>query len=151
TASEAYTHVVYRDRVIAASAEDAVYTMCFDGGWPDAAHRAIRNSTLTAWEKAGRPSAPYRPGEGDVVATAGTSFVHVRYGDLMPLPGMSGDLEAMALYAGQATGLIRDVAPAADIIARIVRDASEVVSTLSRLGSSAAQSDVDGKIERQER
>jgi hypothetical protein len=69
-----------------------------------------------------------------MVATTATSVVYARYDDMMPTPGMSGDLEAMALYAGQSTGLINDVAPAADIVARIVREATEVVSALSRLG-----------------
>jgi NAD(P)H-dependent flavin oxidoreductase YrpB (nitropropane dioxygenase family) len=64
TASEAFTHDQYRRRVIEAGPEDAVYTTAFDGGWPEAPHRAIRNSTLTRWEGAGRPAAPQRPGEG---------------------------------------------------------------------------------------
>jgi NAD(P)H-dependent flavin oxidoreductase YrpB (nitropropane dioxygenase family) len=44
---------------------------------------------------------------------------------------MSGDLEAMALYAGQSAGLVDDVAPAADIVARIV---TEAMAVLRRLG-----------------
>jgi NAD(P)H-dependent flavin oxidoreductase YrpB (nitropropane dioxygenase family) len=86
TAMEAGTHDVYRERVIVAAGEDAVHTLCFDGGWPGAAHRALRNSTLTAWEAAGRPAAPGRPGEGAVVATDATGGAHLRYGDMMPLP-----------------------------------------------------------------
>jgi NAD(P)H-dependent flavin oxidoreductase YrpB (nitropropane dioxygenase family) len=131
TAIEARTHDVYRQAVIGAAGGDAVHTTCFDGGWPDAAHRALRNSTLTAWERAGRPAAPHRPGEGVVVATDAAGDRHERYGDLMPLPGMSGDLEAMALYAGQSAGLVTDVVSAADIVARIVGDAAAVLSGLT--------------------
>lgn len=43
-ATEAYTHEVYRQLVIDAAAEDSVHTGCFDGGWPDVPHRAIRHS-----------------------------------------------------------------------------------------------------------
>jgi hypothetical protein len=64
---------------LAAAPEDAVYTRCFDGGWPDAAHRAIRNPTITACEAAGRPSAPGRPGEGEVVATDRQGRPQLRY------------------------------------------------------------------------
>jgi NAD(P)H-dependent flavin oxidoreductase YrpB (nitropropane dioxygenase family) len=132
TAAESHTHAVNRHKVITTTGENAMHTLCFDGGWPDAPHRAIRNSTLTAWETAGRPAAPDRPGEGDVVASEDPkSGWHLRYEDMMPLPGMSGDLEAMALYAGQSSGLIKDVAPAADIVARIVREATELLSKLS--------------------
>lgn len=130
TAAEAHTHGVYRERVIAAAGEDAVHTVCFDGGWPGAPHRAIRNSTLASWDAAGRPDAPDRPGEGTVVAIDASGGHHRLYGDMMPLPGMSGDVEAMALYAGQSAGLVTDVAPAADIVARIVREAAGVVSGL---------------------
>lgn len=99
TATEAATHQVYRRRVLDAAAQDAVYTRCFDGEWPDAAHRVIRNSTITGWEAAGCPAAPGRPGEGAVVATDRRGGSYRRYGDMVPMPGMTGDLEAMALYA----------------------------------------------------
>ncbi|WP_202512453.1 nitronate monooxygenase [Streptomyces sp. SID3343] len=127
---EARTHEVYRSRVVAAAETDAVHTLAFDGGWPGAAHRALWNSTLEAWEAAGRPAASERPGEGDVVAS-GPWGDQLRYGDMMPLPGMRGDLEAMALYAGQSAGLVREVLPAARIVEGFVREATDV---LSRLG-----------------
>ncbi len=130
TAVEARTSTVYRDRLVAATAEDAVHTLCFDGGWPGAAHRALRNSTMTRWDQAGRPAAPQRPGEGDVVATDSAGRQHVRYGATTPLQGMTGDLEAMALYAGQSVGLVGDVEPAAHIVARIVGEATEAMSAI---------------------
>jgi NAD(P)H-dependent flavin oxidoreductase YrpB (nitropropane dioxygenase family) len=108
-ATEAATHGLYRRRVVAAAPQDAVYTRCFDGGWPDAPHRALRNSTVTAWEAAGRPPAPHRPGEGAVVASDRHGRRHRRYGDMIPTPDMTGDVEAMALYAGQSAALVREV------------------------------------------
>jgi len=127
-ATEAATHQVYRRRLLAATAQDAVYTRCFDGGWPDAPHRAIRNTTITAWETAGRPPAPGRPGEGVVVATDRHGRPHPRYGDMIPVPGMTGDLEAMALYAGQSVGLIHEVAPAARIVAAVAAQAMRILT-----------------------
>lgn len=122
-ASEAYTHELYRERVIAAGADDAVYTLCFDGGWVGAPHRALRNSTLSSWEDAGRPSSPGRPNEGEVVATDASGREHRRYDDIMPLPGMVGDLDALALYAGQSAALVRDVMPAGQIVRQIAAEA----------------------------
>lgn len=86
TAVEAATHDRYRRRVLEAAPEDAVYTRCFDGGWPNAPHRAIRNPTITAWEAAGCPPAPGRPGEGEVVATHRHGRPRLRYGDMIPFP-----------------------------------------------------------------
>ncbi len=132
TAAEANTHDVYRRRVIDADPESSVYTTAFDGGWPGAPHRALRNKTLTEWEQAGRPSAPDRPGEGDVIATDSNGGEHERYEDLMPLPGMVGDLDEMALYAGQSAGLVRDSAPAAEIVHSIATEAEATLDRLSR-------------------
>ena len=130
-ASEAYTHELYRQRVIAAGSEDAVYTMCFDGGWAGAPHRVLRNSTLSSWEAAGRPSSPNRPNEGEVVATDASAREHRRYDDIMPLPGMVGDLEALALYAGQSAALVRDVMPAGVIVRQIAAEARRALERLS--------------------
>ena len=129
-AEEAFTHEAYRRRIVDADAEDTVHTVCFDGGWPHAAHRVVRNSTQAAWQAAGSPPAPNRPGEGDVVAVDAAGREHLRYEDLMPLPGMTGDLEAMALYTGQSSGLIHDVMPAADIIRCTVAEAQAALAGL---------------------
>ena len=55
-AEEADAHPVYVDRLIAAEAADTTLTTVFDGGWPDAPHRVLRNDTVTAWEAAGMPA-----------------------------------------------------------------------------------------------
>lgn len=136
TATEAATHQVYRRQVLDAAAQDAVYTRCFDGGWPDAAHRAIRNPTIIDWEAAGCPAAPGRPGEGAVVATDRHGRSYLRYGDMIPVPDMTGDLEAMALYAGQSAGLIHHVAPAAQIVAAVASQAAEILASFG--GKAAA-------------
>jgi NAD(P)H-dependent flavin oxidoreductase YrpB (nitropropane dioxygenase family) len=133
TATEAHTHEVYRQHVIDAEAGDATYTRCFDGGWPGAPHRALRNATVDRWEAAGSPAAPHRPGEGETVAVDTEGRPHPRYEDLIPLPGMHGDVAEMALYAGQSAALVRDIRPAADIIAGIAAEAAAIVEHWHRL------------------
>lgn len=118
TAAEAATHEVYRRSVLDAAVDDTAYTSCFDGGWPDAPHRVLPNSTLRAWEAAGSPPSPGRPGEGEVIAT-GEGRACLRYEDLPPMPGLDGDVGAMALYAGESAGLVHDVLPAAAIVRAI--------------------------------
>ncbi len=126
TATEASTHELYRQAVIGARAEQAVYTRCFDGGWPDAPHRVLGNDTVAAWDAAGRPAAPSRPGEGDVVAVDGNGQKHLRYDDTIPRPGMTGDLQQLALYAGQSAGLVTRTQPAAQIVEEIACDAAGI-------------------------
>ncbi|MET8687249.1 nitronate monooxygenase [Streptomyces sp. NPDC004732] len=125
-ADEARTHDSYRRRVVGARAEEARYTGCFDGGWPNAPHRSLRNSTLSAWEAAGSPVSG-RPGEGDVIARGAGDAQYLRYEDAVPLVGMAGDVDAMALYAGQSAGLVREVLPAATIVARTVAEAKRAL------------------------
>ncbi|MEA2676185.1 MAG: hypothetical protein QOJ81_326 [Chloroflexota bacterium] len=127
-AEEAATHETYRALVLAADADDARHTLAFDGGWAGAPHRALVNQTMLGWERAGRPASPGRPGEGDVVSVDRAGREHLRYEDLMPLPGMTGELQEMALYAGQSVGLVRDVRPAAEIIHRIVAEATSALA-----------------------
>jgi len=132
-AREANAHEEYQAQVVAASEADTAHTAAFDGGWPGAPHRAILNSTLRAWQAAGCPTPPRRPGEGDVLATGPDGVRHHRYGDMMPLPGMNGDLEAMAHYAGQSAGVVRRVAPAGEIVAEMATQAAETIARLGRM------------------
>jgi NAD(P)H-dependent flavin oxidoreductase YrpB (nitropropane dioxygenase family) len=126
-ATEAGSHADYRGRLVAASSGDAVHTTCFDGGWPNAPHRVLRNSTLDAWEAAHRPGAPDRPGEGATIASYGGGIDIPRYNAQLPLAGISGELSEMANYAGQSVGLVRDIRPAATIVEAIAAEAEEAL------------------------
>jgi NAD(P)H-dependent flavin oxidoreductase YrpB (nitropropane dioxygenase family) len=78
-----------------------------------APHRVLRNSTYERWEAGGCPPSGRRPGEGEEVAPG-----IARYAVNMPLAGVEGDVEAMAMYAGQGVGTIEAVEPAAAIVER---------------------------------
>ncbi len=130
-AAEADIHDEYRECLRAASAVDTVYSQAFDGGWPDAPHRALRNSTLAVWEAAGRPQSPQRPGEGEVLGRSAGGATLYRYGDDLPTRGSTGDVEALAHYAGQGVGMIQDVMPAAAIVADLAAHAARVTGPMT--------------------
>jgi nitronate monooxygenase len=118
-AEEAPVHEDYRRRLIAAAETDAQwYADLFGVGWPDAPHRAIRNSTAQAWEAADRPGPGRRPGEGEEIAQAQGRPI-VRYSSALPLEGTTGDIEALSLWAGQSVALARHVQPASEIVAEL--------------------------------
>ncbi len=121
---------LYKERVVAASETDTVYGIVFDIDWPDAPHRALRNSTVRRWEEAGRPRPGERPGEGEVVAAWPSGDPILRYSDALPKPGMTGNLEALALYAGQSAGLVKDVRPAGEIVRSLAAEAERILSGL---------------------
>jgi nitronate monooxygenase len=118
---ESGAHDDFKKRLLSASATDTVYTTLFDQGWPDAPHRALRNSTVELWERAGRPPSGKRPGEGDMIGKYPNGIPIPRYGVPAPMQGASGEVEAFALYAGQSVGLVLDLPPAAAVIAELAR------------------------------
>jgi nitronate monooxygenase len=113
-ASEADVHSDYFECLLRADASDTVLTTLFDVGWPDAAHRIIRNETYDRWDAAGRPASGSRPGEGETIATRAGAPV-VRYSDAQPTSNTAGSIESMALYAGMSVGAVRDRATATGI------------------------------------
>jgi nitronate monooxygenase len=127
---EAAFHPLYKEAVVEAAETDTVHSTVFDVGWPNAPHRTLRNSTVCRWNEAGRPSPGSRPGEGEVVARARGSEV-VRYEFENPLPGMTGNVEALALYAGQSAGIIREILPAGEIVRRMAAEAEAVLARLA--------------------
>lgn len=128
-ARESPIHDEYRQRVLEASEEDTYYaTSLFDGGWPDAPHRVLRNSTVEAWEEAGRPPAGERPGEEDEVAARGDGSPIKRYASATPQASMTGDIEALPNWAGQGVGLVTRVQPAAEIVEELVADAERILA-----------------------
>jgi NAD(P)H-dependent flavin oxidoreductase YrpB (nitropropane dioxygenase family) len=131
-AAENDAHPAYRQKVAEARETDTVLSEVFDGGWETAPHRCLDNETLRAWHEAGEPAPGSRPGEGEVVGHGADGTPIHRYSLENPDAGATGDVTAMALYAGQSAGLVRQEASAADIIDGMVDDASAI---LKRLGS----------------
>ncbi len=116
---ESLAHEVYKRRLVEASARDTALTVCFDGGWPYAAHRVLRNSTLESWEAAGCPPAGRRPGEGDCIASEASGRDFLRYDDSPPRTAMQGNPEAMCLYAGTSCEAISDIPSVSTLMQRL--------------------------------
>jgi NAD(P)H-dependent flavin oxidoreductase YrpB (nitropropane dioxygenase family) len=112
-AEEADVHPDYVQALIAARAPaDTVLTKAFAVGWPDAPHRVLRSAAERA--------------ESLDAETVG----ELTLGDFkMPLPRLStmpptrtvtGDVAAMALYAGEGVGSVTRTQPAADIVRELM-------------------------------
>jgi nitronate monooxygenase len=116
---ESRAHPDYKRRLIESRAADTALTVCFEGGWPYAAHRVLRNSTLDAWETAGSPPIGQRPGEGEIVGYTASGEPILRYEDTAPRQGMTGAALDMALYAGTGCAAIHDLPSAAELLPRL--------------------------------
>jgi len=119
-AEEMPIHEEYRRRLIAAAETDArLYPNLYEVGWPDSPHRALRNSTATEWEAAGRPPLAQRPGQGDVIAHFASGESIVRYEPAPPMVGTTGDIEALSMWAGQGVALAKQPQSAAQIVTEL--------------------------------
>lgn len=132
-AKETSIHPEYQQRILAAAEDDTIYSEnLFNVGWPNAPHRALRNSTAIKWEAAGRPPHGKRPGEGEIIATSKSRGNVVRYQSFSPGPEVVGEIEALSLWAGQSAALVRKVQSAGDIVREINNDARKVVQWLAK-------------------
>jgi NAD(P)H-dependent flavin oxidoreductase YrpB (nitropropane dioxygenase family) len=59
-----------------------------------------------------------------------------RFMALPPTADATGDIESMALLAGQSVGLVREITPAADIVRELVEGARQIID--QRLSGIAA-------------
>lgn len=129
--AESLAHQEFKKRLLNSGESDTDCLCLFDGGWPNAPHRVLRNSTMDAWNKAGQPKPGKRPNEKQVIGYSAAGKEILRYDDTPPVAGMTGDWEACALYAGQSTGLIHEVKPAGAIVKEIVGDARRTLLSLA--------------------
>ena len=104
-ADEADAHPEYVDRLIAAGADDTAYTEMFDVGWENAPHRVLRSSIDAV-----------RALDGcEPVGHLGSAALAHR-SPTPPNRATTGDIAAMALYAGYSVGALTARASATEII-----------------------------------
>jgi nitronate monooxygenase len=127
---EAAVHRLYRRRVVEADETATVHSTLFDEGWPGVPHRVLENATVEAWEAAGRPDSD-RPGTDDIVAETEDGTPVRRYEDSLAVPGMTGDVEELPLYAGQSAGGVEDVAPADEVVAALADETDEALERVA--------------------
>lgn len=132
---EADIHDAYRDRLLAA--DRTLLTTLFGFGWPDL-HRVIPNTATARWCGADgrvpawlnamnaafaftRKCVPMAPGIAGWQAPGRPVF-----SPAFPGPGLrAGCVEATALYAGEHIARIRDVIPAAAVVADLARGVTD--------------------------
>jgi NAD(P)H-dependent flavin oxidoreductase YrpB (nitropropane dioxygenase family) len=114
---ESAAHEAYVDALVAATGADTVLTTTFGLGWPDAPHRVLRRS-VEAVERHER--GPGAAAVATVAAPDGTTVPLPCRTPMPPTVGLDGNVEAMALYAGQGVGAVSARRPAAEVVAELV-------------------------------
>ena len=121
-ASESNAHPDYVRALIAADAEDSVRTTRFEVQCSlcPSTHGVLRSAIIAADSF-----------QGDVVAQveiAGERHDIRRFQGMPPLKAASGNIAAMACYAGQSVGSVKRVQPAAEIVAELFEGVSATLA-----------------------
>jgi NAD(P)H-dependent flavin oxidoreductase YrpB (nitropropane dioxygenase family) len=115
---ESGAHPEYVSAVLDARAEDSILTDLFSAGWA-APHRALRSSIEAA-----------QSFTGEIVGSTewfGSTFPIERFSMMNPDTGTTGEIRAMALYAGRSVEHAREVKPAREIVAELMGGAEALL------------------------
>lgn len=107
-ALEADVHPDYVAALIAARAADTCVTTAFEVGWPDAPHRVLCSAIAAA-----------EGFEAEIVGGHG-EWAIPRFSSTPPRRQTTGEIRAMALYAGESVAGISRVQPAGEIVAELM-------------------------------
>ena len=105
---ESFAHDYHKRRIVEAVSGETVHTRAFHINWPRGAAVRVLPNSVTCGER-GDPFTEPR----QAIGADGARPIYLFSTD-SPLRSMTGDFEAMALYAGQGAGRLSDIVPAGD-------------------------------------
>lgn len=118
---ESFAHAFHQRAIVAAGPDATVLTEAFHINWPPGARvRVLRNSVTR-----GEHGNPF-DGRRAVIGDEEGRPIYLFSTD-SPLRSMTGNFEAMALYAGQGAERITDITGAGERLRRIAADAAAVL------------------------
>jgi nitronate monooxygenase len=122
-APESFAHDYHKRRIIEATASDTILTDIFHINWPIGAPVRVLKNSATRGQK-GDPFGPRQiigDEEGRPIYLFSTDS---------PSRIMTGDFEAMALYAGEGVDRITRIVPAGERVAHIIEEAARLSTKL---------------------
>ena len=127
--TESNAHPLYKQKIVEAREADTVRSTIFGYTWPDAPHRTLRTAFVEQWLADQRRGNEARPDEPIIGETriAGELVAVKRFMGFTPSVETTGDIESMALYAGQGVGLIHEIKPADDVVRELVEGATRIL------------------------
>ncbi len=125
--TESYAHEFHKQRIVAATSDQTVHSDVFAINWPPRSLvRTLQNSVTQ-----GHCDRLWGHGPDDfpreIIGHEGDRPIY-RFSTDSPLRNTTGDLEAMAPFAGQSCGLIEDICPAGERLRRIVWEAETILA-----------------------
>ncbi len=128
---EANVHDSYKSKLIDAHGTDTTKTRIFGKHHPDFNPiRVLRNRVVAQWNDR-VAEVPIDNSAESVVGNMdmfGTPTELRKFTNLVPTPDAKGDMEELPLLAGQGVGLIQSIEPIAEVVQKMIEDASAVLN-----------------------
>jgi enoyl-[acyl-carrier protein] reductase II len=127
----------YKHRLTEARSEETVLSHLFGRDELDFNPMRVLNNDIVKEYGGREQDAPDDPSTQPILGTMDIMGIEAplhRFSNLVPMSTATGDVDQMALLAGQGVGLINDLPGAGDVIARMMADA---VARLKSLGKAA--------------
>ncbi len=119
--TESFSHDYHKQRIVEAAPGTTVHTDAFHVNWPRGAFVRVLPNSVTRGDH-GDPFSGHR----QVIGKEGERSIWLFSTD-SPLRNMTGDFEAMALYAGEGSGAINDIVPARERLNMILAEAAAIL------------------------
>jgi NAD(P)H-dependent flavin oxidoreductase YrpB (nitropropane dioxygenase family) len=131
---EATAHSEYKRRVVAAGPGDTMVTTLFGPEWPDR-ERVLINRVVREWgHRVGEIPAELRSAPSIGKTMMGPQpYEMPKFSVFLPIPETTGDFEEMNMVAGESSGLIHDIQPAARIVQTMADQAETTIHKLQGL------------------
>ncbi len=126
---EANAHDEYKRRIVEAETADTVCTTIFGPEWPHQPMRVIRNRVVNEWITR-EQEVIYSPEPTELIGQtilAGKPVPLPTFSSLPPTPDATGDLEEMALIAGESAGIVKEIKPAGEIVQGMMAEARQII------------------------
>lgn len=129
--NESFAHEYHKQRVLDAKAGDTLYTDLFAINWPPHAPVRVLPNSLT--HEVGDRLLGHHPHvlPREVIAHE-PDYPIYKFSTNSPLRTTTGDLEKMALYAGESAALVNTRSSAAEVIDRLVQEAIDAAALVNR-------------------
>lgn len=120
---EANAHPHHRQRIVDAGGDDTVYTTLFQRNWHEPAPVRVLPNAVTRGE-----CVPGDPTLADRVIGHQDGQPVYLFSTDSPLADATGDVDSMALYAGQGCGEVSDICSVAERLRRLIDEAAKILA-----------------------
>lgn len=132
---EAAVHDEHKARIVASNGEDTVFSSIFGPEWPHFNPMRLQRNRVVREYNHRLADVPIKRDDLEVVGKTmfcGQPMEMRKFNIVLPTPGTEADWEEMPWLMGQGVGLVKDIAPAGEVVARMMSEARVVLDRLSK-------------------